>query len=211
MSKFHHEKYQIITAKERISKEDLRKYLLEELSHFPKGTVFRLFTGHHHEKLENKVNIGKSDSKLVAEYNDMIEQIFEVNKCEKNCKECEECKFFHDWKLGEYKFDLVKSLSTHKKNGEYKLRSSAEIGLQVQFEDISKSNTPNVIIYASCYSYFSEIKTIMLSCGLISAVAVASERGKITRGKYFVCDPEQRAFLKAVSQSSKKDFIIIGT
>ena len=210
MDKFHNEKNQLITAKERIRKEDLRKYLVENLSHFPKGAVFRLYTGHHHEKLDGgKVKIGESDSRLVAEYNDLIES-FE-NECDEECKECEECKVFHAWKLGEYKFDSVNPLSTEKKNGEYKLRKSTKISLQVQFDAISKSDVPNVIIFASCYSYYSEIKTIMISCGLISAVALATERGDITRGEYFICDPEQRAFLAVVSQSGKKDFIITGT
>ena len=64
MDKFHNEKYQLISAKEAIRSEDLRKYLVENLSHFPKGTVFSLFTGQHHEKLESKVKIGKPDSRL---------------------------------------------------------------------------------------------------------------------------------------------------
>ena len=209
--KFHNEKNQLISAKEAIRSKDLRKYLVENLSHFPKGAVFRLYTGHHHhEKLDGgKVKIGESDSRLVAEYNDLIES-FE-NECVDNCKECEECKFFHAWELGEYTFDSVNSLSTEKKNGEYKLRKSAKKTLQLHFDEISKSDVPNVIIFASCYSYYSEIKTIMISCGLISAVAVTTERGDITRGKYFICDPEQRAFLREVSQSGKKDFIITGT
>ena len=209
MSKFHNEKYQIITALDSIRSEDLRKYIVENLSNFPKGTVFRLFTGHHHKKVEDdRVDIGKSDSKLVSAYNDMIES-FE-NECEKNCKDCEQCKVSQAWNLDEYRFDLVKSLSTELKNGKYELRTSAKKCLRVEFDNISRSDVPNTIIFASCYSYFSEIKTIMQSCGLISAVALSSERGDITKGKYYVCDPEQRDFLKAVSQGGFKDFIITG-
>ena len=201
MNKFHNEKNQIVTALKPIRPEDLKEYLAKNLTYFPKGTIFRLFTGHHHKKVEDdKVEIGKSDSKLVSAYNDMIES-FE-NECDKNCKECEKCKFFHAWILGKYIFDSVKPLSTDKKSGKYKLRPSAKKSLKVEFDNISRSDVPNVIIFASCYSYFSEIKTIMISCGLISAVAMSSERGDITGGKYFVCDPEQRTFLKAVSESS---------
>ena len=39
---------------------------------------------------------------------------------------------------------------------------------------------------------------------------MSSERGDITKGKYYVCDPEQGDFLKAVSQGGFKDFIITG-
>ena len=208
MNKFQNEKNQIITALDSIRSQDLRKYIVENLNNFPKGTVFSLFTGHHHKKVEDdRVDIGKSDSKLVSAYNDMIES-FE-KECEKNCKDCDQCKFVQAWNLGKYSFS-VKPLSTEEKNGKYELRIGAKKSLQNEFDNISRSDVPNTIIFASCYSYFSEIKTIMQSCGLISAVAVSSERGDITKGKYYVCDPEQRDFLKAVSQGGFKDFIITG-
>ena len=190
MSVGKNDRTKIITALDSIGGEDLRKYLVENLSNFPKGTVFSLFTVHHHKKVEDdRVVIGKSDSKLVSAYNDMIES-FE-KECEKNCKDCDQCKLVQAWNLGKYSCS-VKPLSTEEKNGKYELRINAKKSLQNEFDNISRSDVPNTIIFASCYSDFSEIKTIMQSCGFISSVAVSSERGDITKGKYYVCDPEQR-------------------
>ena len=60
----------IITAKESITDDELKTFLLENLSTFDKGSKFTIFGGHHHsgptnEKptLEN-VHVDENDPKL---------------------------------------------------------------------------------------------------------------------------------------------------
>ena len=43
---------EIITAKESIKEDDLRDYILENLSTFEKGSKFVIFGGHHHMKTD---------------------------------------------------------------------------------------------------------------------------------------------------------------
>ena len=78
-SKFN-SKMAIITAMESITDDELKQYILENLSTFNKGSKFTIFGGHHHSgpaiekpKLEN-VHLAETDPKL--SYNHHMVQIY---------------------------------------------------------------------------------------------------------------------------------------
>ena len=82
--------------------------------------------------------------------------------------------------------------------------------LRVKFLDMLMLNRPQVFIFASCWSYYSEINQILQSIGIFSALRVSKERGDLTMEKLFGLNDEQKAFLKFVASNDKKDIIVAG-
>ena len=93
----------------------------------------------------------------------------------------------------------------------YTLLESSRNSIQMKFNDLLKASQPHVLIFASCFSYESEINDILRSCGLLSALIVSAERGAITGENVFKLDEEQQIFLqKIANDKSIKDVIIYG-
>ena len=88
---FNSERNVIITANTEINSSDLETFLENNLNKFRIGSRFFMMAGLHHEKEDETVKIGESDSKLIAQFNSSMERI--INKCEKPCKDkCSKCK-----------------------------------------------------------------------------------------------------------------------
>ena len=93
----------------------------------------------------------------------------------------------------------------------YLLSDDSKKKLQNEFERILASDTPVVLVLASCWSFRSEISNILRSTGLYSALIASEDRGNITAGKLFKLDNEQQDLLKEIANdASKKDIIIFG-
>ena len=82
--------------------------------------------------------------------------------------------------------------------------------LRLKFLDMLMLNRPQVFIFASCWSYYSEINQILQSIGIFSALRVSKERGDLTMEKLFGLNDEQKDFLKFVANNDKKDIIVAG-
>ena len=66
------------------------------------------------------------------------------------------------------------------------------------------------MIFGSCYTYYSIVKSIMTAYGLFSALAVAAEKGQCTDGLSFEFDDQQKNLLtRFVQVLSKMKFILI--
>ena len=92
----------------------------------------------------------------------------------------------------------------------YELTQTSKESISKKFEEIKESKEPHVIIYSSCWSYYSQITQIMRSCGLLSAVALKKDRGEITTGQIFQLTDNQKDTLDKVAKEKKKDVIITG-
>ena len=92
----------------------------------------------------------------------------------------------------------------------YELTQTSMESISKKFEEIKESKEPHVIIYSSCWSYYSQITQIMSSCGLLSAIALKKERGEITTGQVFQLTDNQKETLDTVAKEKKKDVIITG-
>ena len=91
------------------------------------------------------------------------------------------------------------------------LDKNAEILIHQAFKELCESDNPNVIIFASCYSFYSEIKQLMRSAGLLSVVAMQEDRGEISFGKIFKLGQEQKQVLDEVAGNKKiKDIVLKG-
>ena len=71
-AKVHNERNVIITFKEEIRATDVETYLIRNLNEFPKNSRFVVFCGIH---TFPSGDLGHSDSKLVADYQSMFDNI----------------------------------------------------------------------------------------------------------------------------------------
>ena len=91
MNVFNSERNVIITANKEINSSDLQIFLENNLNKFRTGSRFFMMAGLHHENGDEGVQIGESDSDLIAQFNSSMERI--INKCEKPCEDnCSKCK-----------------------------------------------------------------------------------------------------------------------
>ena len=92
----------------------------------------------------------------------------------------------------------------------YELTQTSKESISKKFEEIKESKEPHVIIYSSCWSYYSQITQIMRSCGLLSAIALKKDRGEITKGQVYQLNDDQKETLDTVTKEEKKDVILSG-
>ena len=92
----------------------------------------------------------------------------------------------------------------------YELTQTSKESIREKYEEVKESKEPHVIIYSSCWSYYSQITQIMRSCGLLSAIAIKKDQGEITKGKVYQLNDDQKETLDTVTKEEKKDVILSG-
>ena len=92
----------------------------------------------------------------------------------------------------------------------YELTQTSKESISEKYEEVKESKEPHVIIYSSCWSYYSQITQIMRSCGLLSAIALKKDRGEITKGQVYQLNDDQKEILDTVTKEEKKDVILSG-
>ena len=92
----------------------------------------------------------------------------------------------------------------------YELTQTSKESISEKYEEVKESKEPHVIIYSSCWSYYSQITQIMRSCGLLSAIALKKDRGEITKGEVYELNDDQKETLDTITKEEKKDVILCG-
>ena len=92
----------------------------------------------------------------------------------------------------------------------YELTQTSKESISEKYGEVKESKEPHVIIYSSCWSYYSQITQIMRSCGLLSAIALKKGRGEITKGQIYELNDDQKETLDTVTKEEKKDVILCG-
>ena len=115
-------------------------------------------------------------------------------------------------KESEISIDPLQVMETKEgSDGKFHLTKDAEGLIHNAFKEFCELDNPNVIIFASCYSFYSEIKHLMRSAGLLSVVSMQEDRGEISFGKMFQLGQEQKEVLDELARNRKiKDVIIKG-
>ena len=100
-------------------------------------------------------------------------------------------------------FDEVQILNTEVgQDSKYHLTAESIRSIKEVCEECSQLENANVIIFASCFSFFSEIKHIMRSSGLLSVVSMKEDRGDISFSKVFKLGNDQNEVLEAAVKTS---------
>ena len=96
---------------------------------------------------------------------------------------------------------IVPILCTPKQDNCFKLHESSVKAIELKSLEILDGRDQDVVIFGSCYSYFSVVKSIMIAHGLFSALAVASQKGNVCGSFQF--DEDQRVLLL--------DYVLVST
>ena len=181
---------------------------------YPKKSVFFIITGHHHEGFDkSNVVVGKTDTGLHGSIGSEWELLNEElgKECENdNCGECDNCV----WQDKQFSLErvFVETNDFDNEDGVNKPSETSLDELKVKFNSLRESKSPYVLVYLSCWSHYSPIKTIIQALGLYSVLILKKERSDLTIGQVFKLDKEQEEYLKMVVEDSetKKDLIIAG-
>ena len=141
---------------------------------YPKKSVFFIITGHHHEGLDksNMAIVGKSDtglhSSIGSEWECLKKKLKE--KCQNdNCgKECDNC-VWQDKQFSIERF-LVDTNDFDNEDGINKPSETSLDELNEKFQDFRLSEKSVVFVYASCWSHYSPINTILRAHGLYAVL-----------------------------------------
>ena len=184
----------IITANEKINGIKLEKFLLDNLKKFQEKTDFIVLSGHHHEKNESDgtVSVGKTESALTDGFVAVFERLYKHSKSHSDCQKCM-------WKAKKFRNSNI-YIKTIKKGDKYVISEAAKSKVKSKFEDLLKADKPHVLIFASCFSYLSEINHTLRASGLYSCLLVSTERSEITLGKVCHLDKEQQELLESVTK-----------
>ena len=172
----------------------------------------------------NLIYVGNFDPTIVENYKAMFDSI--KNCCETlcelgedniDCGGCIQCKTVRDkgalWKQKNFEMDerFVLPIKTKEENGKFELEPDSISLIKKTFDDLISSDIPHVFIFASCWSFFSEINSVLRASGLLSTLSLSKERYDITEGKMFKLNEDQKHLLElAVNNDGKKDFILGG-
>ena len=74
----------------------------------------------------------------------------------------------------------------------YELSESSKADLKDLAVKLVEQTKPYVVIFASCFSYQSEIRDFLVENGILATLDITNDRGKISDGRLFALDKVQR-------------------
>ena len=229
MDKFNSNQNVIITSNNQISPPEVEEYLIENMAEFPSGSKFTILCGHHHRLKDNRnprfstIEIDERDDSSVYHFKSVLSNI--VTYCEGRCKrndpncECVHCKTYEKccqiWKEKQFKVSAndVLPIFTEQVDDRFFVDEESRDRIKKSVKELITSEVPHVLIFASCWSHYSEINQILCSSGLFSVLSLSKDRHDITEGKIFKLNNDQRKLIELVCDDhnqKKKDFILIG-
>ena len=119
--------------------------------------------------------------------------------------------FLHTDQLKEKEISIESFFLETEENGDkYILGQPSKNKIKDKFLNLSSSENPFVLIYASCWTKNSPVNTVFRELGLYSVLAMKKDKGEISSGEFHHLTADQSDFLKKVVENPKKDFIIAG-
>ena len=207
-----------IAAVESVNYFDLLKYLKPKLCRsnliYPKGTMFYLLSGIHHEpSTKDHGKPGRSDPSLLSQfYHTLLKYLQNICGFD-GCKQCQKLITMKPctssvWKDMDYQLKVLQ-LETTVENGEenqsYILSETSKKDLQELSKDLcnqtKKDAKPSALIFASCYSMFSNITNILRANGVITVMNMSKDKGLVSEGKAFNLDWQQQRIITKLSQT----------
>ena len=201
---FNLEKNTFLTTTDEVTFSDVERYLevcLKE-KRFQKGTHVTIICGIHSSSDGSPAS---SDFQFVGGYYSVFSRLQERQASVIN-------------EMG-YILGTVMPIDTLRRferiNGErvqkYYLSDGSKAAIKAKFEDLRHGITPQFFIFATCYSFRSQINQILRSSGLISVLSIRQEKGELTEGKIFELDEGQKEILKIVADEQPKNIVLWGT
>ena len=200
-SKFHSQNCNFITATDEISAGDLKQELKTRIlqGEFLPGTEFVMISGTHHGmNPDGEVFLGKTDAVLTQGfYYGVFNYLAQMEGKVPGTKL---------WKEMNFERSLITITNAEELDMDtfqttYQLSEITKEDLKKLADKLIKQTRPMVVIFASCFSYHSEIKDYLASQGVLASLALNRDKGDITQGRIFALDDQQREILKKVRKS----------
>ena len=97
------------------------------------------------------------------------------------------------------KYDLkVIQLYTTKKGKIHNLADLSKKDLIKLSKELRQANHSSALIFASCFTFYSEIKELMIANGVLAALNISKDRGEITEGKAYQLDEQQQDIIDTI-------------
>ena len=205
VSKFHSHNCSFITATDAISAGDLKEELKTRIlqGEFLPGTEFVMISGiHHGVNPYGEVVLGRTDAVLTQGfYYGVFNALAQL-----------EGKTLGSRLWKEMNFDRSLITITNAEEFDMKTFQVRYYLSEITKEDLKKladklieQNRPIVVIFASCFSYHSEIKDYLCTQGVLASLTLNRDKGEITQGRIFALDSQQRDVLKKISNCIDED------
>ena len=81
---------------------------------------------------------------------------------------------------------------------QYQFTSFAKEQIGTTFKDFIRKEEPAILILATCYSEKSDVNKLLWEYGHYAALNISADRGKLTDGRIYELDIDQRNVLKKV-------------
>ena len=144
------------------------------------------------------------------------------SKCDQDCddEDCYQCTTFAEranlWNEKNFQMNesSVMPIKTRVNNhGIYVMDADSEFLIKKQFDKLLNSKKPHVLIFASCWSYYSQINNTLRRKGVLSVLSLSKDNHDISGGIFFLLNAEQTKLMKLVVKDPGtiwKDFILAG-
>ena len=178
---------------------------------FPKGTNIIIICGHHHQ---GEGLLGETESSLKLEFNSMVKCLNQelAGDCEdSDCEEdeCDNCENGQVWRKKQISIETFFLDTKKDENGDsYVLDQSSKTKIKVKFSELISNESPLALIFASCWSTYSPVNTVLRACGLYSVLTLKKDRGEIS--KVFKLDERQIDNLKYYAEFKPKHVLLVG-
>ena len=199
---FHAENGITITTKDAITVQQTFNYLRDNLEKFRVGSQFLVVSGVHGS---DQGQLLQGDEALVRDYRMMFRWFNHKKKYSEQVKVVEERQYHMGTVL-----EVYSKLDESQEDGKYVLEDHSKGEIKAKVEELLSIQKPIVFILASCWSYRSEIFSILQASGLLAVVNLLEDRGQITNGNMLFLDPEQQQFIRRLSDETLETKDTIG-
>ena len=145
---------------------------------------------HHVKDVDGTVIPGKNDHSLVQGFD------YKVFNALRQLKDEETGKLI--WNEMKFKRETINIACEEvvsykpKFSKRYEFSNLSKADLKDLAEKLVEQTKPYVVIFASCYSYQSEIRDFLVENGVLATLDITNDRGKLSGGRLFALDKVQR-------------------
>ena len=97
-----------------------------------------------------------------------------------------------------YELKVIQLYTTKQKDKTHKISDISKQDLITLSKELRKANHSSALIFASCFTFYSEIKELMIANGILAALNISKDLGEITEGKACQLDEQQQEIIDTV-------------
>ena len=104
------------------------------------------------------------------------------------------------WDDMKYELKVIQLYTTKQKDKTHKISDISKGDIIKLSKELRQANHSSALIFASCFTFYSEIKELMIANGVLAALNINKDRGEITEGKAYQLDEQQQEIIDIVTE-----------